>query len=75
MIAVSCQQLAVSKQDVLAENNARTATNGVPITDNRQPSAVFDAQRAFAILEKQCGFGPRPPGFNGTPSNAAVSVH
>ena len=22
----------------------------------------FDAQRAFAYLEKQCEFGPRPPG-------------
>ena len=33
-----------------------------PKTDSRQPTAVFDAQRAFAILEKQCEFGPRPPG-------------
>ena len=62
LIAVSSQQPAVSKQDVLAENNAQTATNELPITDNRQPTAIFDAQRAFAILEKQCGFGPRPPG-------------
>ena len=31
-------------------------------TDSRQPAAIFDAQRAFAILEKQCEFGPRPPG-------------
>jgi Zn-dependent M28 family amino/carboxypeptidase len=33
-----------------------------PKTDSRQPTAIFDAQRAFAILEKQCEFGPRPPG-------------
>lgn len=33
-----------------------------PKTDSRQPTAIFDAQRAFAILEKQCDFGPRPPG-------------
>lgn len=25
-------------------------------------NAVFDAQRAFNMLEKQCAFGPRPPG-------------
>ena len=29
---------------------------------SRAASATFDAQRAFAILEKQCEFGPRPPG-------------
>lgn len=28
----------------------------------RQANAAFDAQRAFAALEKQCEFGPRPPG-------------
>ncbi|MDE0553625.1 MAG: M28 family peptidase [Candidatus Poribacteria bacterium] len=31
-------------------------------TNSRQPTAIFDVQRAFAILEKQCEFGPRPPG-------------
>ena len=33
-----------------------------PKTDSRRPTATFDTQRAFAILEKQCDFGPRPPG-------------
>lgn len=33
-----------------------------PKTDSQQPTATFDAQRAFRILEKQCDFGPRPPG-------------
>ncbi len=28
----------------------------------RQAGAIFDAQRAFEILKKQCEFGPRPPG-------------
>ena len=28
----------------------------------RQASAIFNAQRAFEILKKQCEFGPRPPG-------------
>ena len=63
LIVVISQQPAVSRQGVLAGGNARTtASNGLPITDSRQPAAIFDAQRAFALLEKQCGFGPRPPG-------------
>ena len=28
----------------------------------REANVTFSAQRAFAILEKQCEFGPRPPG-------------
>ena len=28
----------------------------------REATVTFSAQRAFAILEKQCEFGPRPPG-------------
>lgn len=28
----------------------------------REANGTFSAQRAFAILEKQCEFGPRPPG-------------
>ncbi len=28
----------------------------------RAATATFDAQRAFTLLEKQCEFGPRPPG-------------
>ncbi len=61
-IVVSGQLSAVGKEDVLSGTRAGAATNELPITGNRQPTAVFDAQRAFAILEKQCEFGPRPPG-------------
>ena len=32
------------------------------VSTARQATATFDAQRAFAALEKQCEFGPRPPG-------------
>ena len=28
----------------------------------REANATFNAQRAFDMLEKQCNFGPRPPG-------------
>ena len=28
----------------------------------REANAAFNAQRAFDMLEKQCNFGPRPPG-------------
>ncbi len=38
-----------------SETQARTGTA-------RQANAAFSAQRAFALLEKQCAFGPRPPG-------------
>jgi len=62
LIVVSSRQSAVGKEDVLVENNVQAAANELPITDSRQPTAIFDAQRAFAILEKQCEFGPRPPG-------------
>ena len=32
------------------------------VSTAREANAVFDAQRAFDMLEKQCAFGPRPPG-------------
>lgn len=39
-------------------------TGSVPknVASARQATATFDAQRAFGLLEKQCEFGPRPPG-------------
>ncbi len=39
-------------------------TNPIRENEDTSTSAVnaFDAQNAFAILEKQCKFGPRPPG-------------
>ena len=39
----------------------KNAADAVPATA-RQANAIFDAQRAFAMLEKQCEFGPRPTG-------------
>lgn len=43
---------STSREDPLLLNERTT----------RQADAVFDAQRAFEILKKQCEFGPRPPG-------------
>lgn len=36
--------------------------NRNPAITARQANTAFSAQRAFSLLEKQCEFGPRPPG-------------
>ena len=45
-------------------NPSAARENTLPLNKRttRQTGAVFDAQRAFEILKKQCEFGPRPPG-------------
>ena len=47
-----------------ADSPSAPRENPLPLSKNttRQVGAVFDAQRAFEILKKQCEFGPRPPG-------------
>ena len=62
LIAVSNQPSAVDKAEVVAAENIRDSHKGLPNADSRKPKAIFDAQRAFEILKKQCEFGPRPPG-------------
>jgi hypothetical protein len=54
--------VACSVQDSDSPNAAPQDTRLLSKSTARQASAVFDAQRAFAILEKQCKFGPRPLG-------------
>ena len=43
-------------------SEAQAGTPPLNKSATRQESAIFDAQRAFEILKKQCEFGPRPPG-------------
>ena len=54
--------IVCSVQDSNSPNAAPQDTRLLSKSTARQASSVFDAQRAFAILEKQCEFGPRPPG-------------
>ena len=62
LIAVSGQPSAVGKADVVAAENVRNSHKELPKAESRKPRAIFDAQRAFELLKKQCEFGPRPPG-------------
>ena len=43
-------------------SDAQTDTLLLNKSTSRQAGSIFDAQRAFEILKKQCEFGPRPPG-------------
>ncbi len=54
--------VACTAQDSNSPNAAREDTRPLNERITRQAGAVFDAQRAFEILKKQCEFGPRPPG-------------
>ena len=53
---------ACADPDSDSRNTASKDSTNFSVSTARQANAVFDAQRAFAILEKQCEFGPRPPG-------------
>ena len=54
--------IAYSAQDSENPSTARKDTPPLSKTITRKAGAVFEAQRAFEILKKQCEFGPRPPG-------------
>ena len=54
--------IACAAQDANSLNAVREDAQPLNERATRQAGAVFDAQRAFEILEKQCEFGPRPPG-------------
>ena len=54
--------IACAAQDSKNPSAARKDTPPLSKTVTRKASAVFQAQRAFEILKKQCEFGPRPPG-------------
>ena len=54
--------IACAEPDSESRNIApRDATPAI-VGTAREANVAFSAQRAFAILEKQCEFGPRPPG-------------
>jgi hypothetical protein len=54
--------VAHAVQDLNNPNAAPKNTLPLSKSTTRQAGAIFDAQRAFEILKKQCEFGPRPPG-------------
>ena len=54
--------IACTAQDSENPSAGREDTLPLSKTTTRQAGAVFEAQRAFEILKKQCEFGPRPPG-------------
>ena len=54
--------LAYAEPDSDSGNTEPSIETHVRTGTARQANAAFSAQRAYAILEKQCAFGPRPPG-------------
>ena len=54
--------IACAEPDSDSQKTELKDTTNVSASTARQANAAFDTQRAFAILEKQCEFGPRPPG-------------
>ena len=54
--------IACAAPDSDSEKTELRDTTNLSVSTARQANAAFDAKRAFAALEKQCEFGPRPPG-------------
>ena len=54
--------IACAAPDSDSEKTELRDTTDFSASTARQANAAFDAKRAFAALEKQCEFGPRPPG-------------
>ena len=61
-VCSSVLSIACAESDAKSSNAELRDTARVRVSTARAASAAFDAQRAFAILKKQCEFGPRPPG-------------
>ena len=61
-LCYSVLSIACAESDANNPNAESRNTSRVLASTSRAASATFDAQRAFAILKKQCEFGPRPPG-------------
>ena len=55
-LSIACAEPGAAQRNIEAKN----ATNA-KVGTAREANAAFSEQRAFAILEKQCEFGPRPP--------------
>ncbi|MCE2403458.1 hypothetical protein J4G08_21645, partial [Candidatus Poribacteria bacterium] len=54
--------IACAAPDSDSDKTELRDTTNLSASTARQANAAFDAKRAFAALEKQCEFGPRPPG-------------
>ena len=54
--------IACAEPDSERQNTAPKDATPAKVGTAREANVAFSAQRAFAILEKQCEFGPRPPG-------------
>lgn len=57
MLSSACIEPGTDSQKTAVKDTADFS-----VSTARQATATFDAKRAFAALEKQCEFGPRPPG-------------
>ncbi len=57
VFSIACEQADSENQNTESRN-----ADGFSTATARQANVIFDAQRAFTMLEKQCEFGPRPPG-------------
>ena len=64
LVSLSCGvfSIACAAPDSDSEKTEVRNTTNLSTSTARQANAAFDAKRAFAALEKQCEFGPRPPG-------------
>ena len=54
--------IACAEPDPEHRNIAPRDATHASVGTAREANAAFSAQRAFVMLEKQCEFGPRPPG-------------
>ena len=57
LFSIACAETDSDSQKIESRDTTRFS-----VSTAHQANATFDAQRAFAALEKQCEFGPRPPG-------------
>ena len=57
VFSVACADPDADNRDIGLGDSTRER-----VSTAREANVVFDAQRAFDMLEKQCAFGPRPPG-------------
>ena len=64
LVSLSCGvfSIACAAPDSDSDKTELRDTTNLSASTARQANAAFDAKRAFAALEKQCEFGPRPPG-------------
>ncbi len=57
VFSIACTEPNTDNRNTGLRNSTRDS-----VSTASEANAVFDAQRAFDMLEKQCAFGPRPPG-------------